>query len=193
VLERFSSAVLGAIADEVCLQGHLLARAYLLQVADRIGGTEAMAMGSKQLVGIAGVATKRLAAALGAQPDLDGIATVLAVHPMLLPRPYVDLRLGRDPSGDDALVVSIGPCASTDEDDGLTWPAILVHADDRGLATAIWCLAPRARIERVAAVDGAAASWRVTIDDAGDPIPQPDEVTLTEFSTGVDFAFTRRT
>ena len=42
------------------------------------------------------------------------------------------------------------------------------------------------------AVDGAAASWRVTIDHDADPVPQPDEVTLTEFSTGVDVAFTRR-
>lgn len=193
VLERFCSATLGAIADEVCLQGHLLARAYLLQVAERIGGDEAMAMGSKQLVGIAGVATKRLAATLGASPDLEGIAAVLAVHPALLPRPYVDLRLARDRSDAGALIVSIGACAATEESDGLTWPAILVHADDRGLHAAVQCLAPTARIERIAPVDGAEASWRVTIDETGDPVPQPDEVTLTEFSTGVDFAFTRRT
>ena len=33
VMERFSSAALGRIADEVCLQGHLLSRAYLIPVA----------------------------------------------------------------------------------------------------------------------------------------------------------------
>jgi hypothetical protein len=194
VMERFSSATLSAVADEVALQGHLLSRAYLLQVADRIGGDEAAAMGAKQLTGIAGVTTKRLAPALGAGPDLAGLAAVLGVHPMLLPRSYVDLRLTPTTSSDGAaLEISIGPCPATAEDDGLTWPAILVHGDDRGLAAAARCLAPRAQIERRAPSDGAEATWRVTIDADGEPAPQPDEVTLTEFSTGVDFSFTRRT
>jgi hypothetical protein len=191
VMERFSSAALGAIADEVCLQGHLLSRAYLLEVAERASGTEAAAMGAKQLTGIAGVTTKRLAAVLGAAPDLDGIAAVLAVHPMLLPRAYVDLRLDWSPGG-GALTVSLGPCPATAEDDGLTWPAILAGGDDAGLAAAVQCLAPLARVERIGRLDGAVASWRIWIDPGGEPVSQPDEVTLTEFSTGVDFHFERR-
>jgi hypothetical protein len=191
VMEQFSSATLGAIADETCLQGHLLSRAYLLQVAERAGGADAAAMGAKQLTGVAGVTTKRLGTVLGAGADLDGIAAVLSVHPMLLPRSYVDLRLEREPDG-GALAISLGPCPATSEDDGLTWPAILASGDDAGLAAAVQCLAPTARVERTEAQGDAVASWRVWIDAHGDPVRQPDEVTLTEFSTGVDFHFSRR-
>ncbi|WP_421120166.1 hypothetical protein ACE2AJ_02135 [Aquihabitans daechungensis] len=192
VMQRFSSAALGTIADEVCLQGHLLSRAYLIQVAERSSGNEATAMGAKQLTGIAGVTAKRLARLLGVEADLAGVAAVLAVHPMFLPRSYVDLRLVPAADG-TALVASIGPCAATEEPDGLTWPAILADGDDAGLAAAVQCVAPRAQIERLEPADGTAVSWRISIDAAADPVPQPDEVTLTEFSTGVDFHFARNT
>lgn len=188
VLEQFSSTTLAALMDEVCLQGHLLSRGFLLHVLDRCDGDEAAAIGSKQLTGIAGVATKRLAAILGAGPDLAGVAAVLAVHPMFLPRSYVDLHLALD---GDELLVSVGPCPALDEDDGLTWPAILRDVSDRALAAAVCCLAPLARVERVDA-DGAGAAWRIRLDADGVPAAQPDEVTLTEFSTGVTFEFQRR-
>ncbi|HEX2576344.1 MAG TPA: hypothetical protein VHK88_08350 [Aquihabitans sp.] len=191
VMERFSSAALARIADEVCLQGHLLSRAFLLHVADRIGGDEARAIGAKQLTGIAGVTTKRLAASLGAGADLDGVARVLAVHPMLLPRAYVDATVSAE-CGADEVRVSIAPCPATAEDDGLTWPSILVEVDDAGLGAAVRCLAPQATVEREAAADGAAATWRITLDPTAEPAPQPDEVTLTEFSTGAGFHFERR-
>ena len=191
VLERFSSATLSALADEVCLQGHLLSRAYLLQVAERANGREAAEIGGKQLSGIAGVTTKRLAALLGVGPDLAGIAAVLAVHPMFLPRAYVDLRLAPTPGG-GALTLSLGPCPATEEDDGLTWPAVLVDGDDAGLVSAVQCLAPLARVERVDREGDARATWRIWLDPDGTPARQADEVTLTEFSTGVDFTFTRR-
>src|SRR5699024_3142540 len=63
VTERFSSATLAAIADEVALQQHLLSRGFLLAVADRIGD-DVIPMGVAQLTGIAGLAAKRFAAAL---------------------------------------------------------------------------------------------------------------------------------
>ena len=187
-LSRFSSATLAAIADEVALQCHLLSRAFLLPVVDRSGGPEAAVVGGKQVCGVAGLATKRLAALLDLAPDLDGVAAVLAVHPVFLPRAYVDLRLTTDR---DALLVSLGPGAAFDEADGLSWPQILVEHDDRGLVAAVHGLAPTARVERTDPVGGALATWRITIDPSAEPARQFDEVTLTEFSTGADFTFTR--
>ncbi len=189
VMERFSSATLAAIIDEVSLQGHLLSRAFLLQVAERAGGAQAADIGAKQLTGIAGLTAKRLAAALGVAPDLLGVEAVLAAHPMLLPRSYVDARVDR--VGDE-LLVSIVPCPATGEDDGLTWPAILVDVSDAGLRAAVQCVAPHAQLERIEAGDEALARWRVTIDPAAEPAAQPSEVTLTEFSTGAGFHFRRR-
>jgi hypothetical protein len=184
VLERFSSATLAALMDEVCLQGHLLSRAFMVQVAERAGGSEAAAIGTKQLCGIAGLTAKRLAAALGAGPDLEGVASVLAVHPMFLPRSYVDLGLELV---EGALMVSLARCPATEEDDGLTWPALLVDESDRGLRAAVQCVAPQAQVARADAT-----TWRIEIDPEAPPAPEPDEVLLTEFSTGALFSFERR-
>jgi len=189
VMERFSSAALAAISDEVALQGHLLSRAFMLAVVDRSSGADAASIGGHQLCGIAGVTSKRLAAALGVEPDLEGIAAVLAVHPMFLPRDYVDLHVGADAA---TLIVGIGPCPALDEADGLTWPGILVEHSDAGLRSAVQCLAPLAQIERVDPTDDHLARWRIWIDPAAEPARQPDDVTLTEFSTGAGFSFHRR-
>lgn len=187
VLERFSSATLARIADEVALQGHLLSRAFLLEVVDQSSTAEAARIGARQLRGIGGLTAKRLAALLGVAADLDGVAAVLAVHPLGLPRRYVALSLHRPHP--DVLDVSIGPCPALDEPDGLTWPAILVH-DDRALSVAVQCVAPQASVERVAPRDGAVATWAVRIHPSAPPAAPDDDVTLTEFSTGASFSFT---
>ncbi|MGK2930235.1 MAG: hypothetical protein ACSLFO_11735 [Acidimicrobiales bacterium] len=185
VMERFSSATLAAIGDEVALQGHLLSRAFLVEVADRAAPADALAIGLAQAAGIAGLTTKRLAAALGVASDLDGLAAVLAVHPLFLPRTYVDLRLEAAAA---ALVLAVEPCPSLDEADGLTWPALLAGpGGDEILHAAVVCLLPHGRVERV---DD--ARWTVTVHPDAPPAPQPDAVTLAEFSTGATFAFERR-
>jgi hypothetical protein len=191
VMERFSSATLAAICDELALQGHLLSQGFMLHVAERAGGDEALEIGSRQLTGIAGLTSKRLAASLGVAADLDGVAAVLAVHPIFLPRSYVDLHLDRTTEGAE-LRLSLGPCPALAQDDGLTWPAILVDSDDSGLAAAVTCIAPRARVTRVDPSPGAAATWDITIDPDAPPADQPTEVTLAEFSTGASFTFERR-
>ena len=202
VMERFSSATLARLMDEICLQGHLLSRGFLLHVADRSTGEEAAEIGAKQLCGVAGVTTKRLAAMLGVHPNLMGIKSVLAIHPMFLPRSYTGMTIEIetkpedsstvDGAGNDALVISLRASPGVREADGLTWPAILDKGGDIGLRSAVQCLAPLARVERIRPVAGASTSWRVSIDPASEPAPQPDEVTLTEFSTGTNFHFKRR-
>lgn len=190
-MERFSSATLAAVLDEVCLQGHLLSRGFLLSVAERSSGPDAVAIGAKQATGVAGLTTKRLAPVVAAGPDLDGVARVLEVHPLFHPRSYVALSVDRSADG-TALTVSLGPCPALEEDDGLTWPSILADGHDGPLVAAVTCLAPQAQVRRVDPVGDAVASWEVTVDPDAPPAAQPDEVTLTEFSTGATFHFTRR-
>ncbi len=187
VMERFSSATLAAIADEVALQGQLLARAYLIELAERVGPDELTSIGVAQASGIAGLTTKRLAAALAQPPSLDGLAAVLAVHPLFLPRAYVDVDFVL---GDDRLRVALRPCTALDEDDGLTWAGLLTGpAGDEILRAAVVCLVPTASVNRSG---DAFATWTITDDPSTEPAPQPDSVTLTEFSAGADFAFARR-
>lgn len=190
VAERFSSATLARILDEVALQGHLLSHAYLIQVAERIGGDEAAAVGVKQAVGVAGLVAKRLAAALGVAPDLSGVAAVLAVHPLLLPRTYVDVSV--EPV-DDGLRVSLHPSPATEEADGLTWPALLTRASGHRMIEVIaGCVAPQAQVEIGIAGDGEVAAWVIGLDPTREPYEPPSEVVLTEFSTGAAFQFQRR-
>jgi hypothetical protein len=189
VMERFASATLAAIADEVTLQGQLLARAFLVEVAERVGADDVTSIGIAQAAGIAGLTTKRLAAALDAPATLAGLADVLAVHPLFLPRSYVDLDLRCAQAGDQ-LLVRLRPCPALDEADGLSWAALLAGpGGDAILRAAVVCLVPTARLERV---DGETAAWHITDDPDGEPAEQPDSVTLTEFSTGATFGFERR-
>ncbi len=187
VMERFSSSTLSAIADEVALQGQLLARAYLVELAHRLEPADLTAIGIAQAAGIAGLTTKRLAAVLGAEASLRGLATVLSVHPLFLPRSYVDVDLSSD---GDQLRVVLGPCAALDEDDGLSWAGLLAGpGGDEILHAAAVCLVPTAQVVRS---DAGLAAWSITIDPSAEPSDQPDSVTLTEFSTGAAFAFERR-
>lgn len=187
VMERFSSATLAAIADEVALQGQLLSRAFLVELAERVGPEEVIAIGVAQASGIAGLTTKRLAVALGARPTLAGLAEVLAVHPLALPRSYVDVEVRSSPG---QLIVSLNRCPALDEPDGLTWASLMAGpGGDDILGAAVVCLVPTATITRL---DGEPTTWRITDDPQGEPADQPDSVTLTEFSTGATFGFRRR-
>lgn len=218
VMERFSSATIAALCDEVALQGHLLSRAYLLEVADRVGD-DVVPVGIEQASGIAGLAAKRLAAALGATADLTGLAAVLDVHPVFHPRTYVDLRMSpvddpADPDSPDspdspdgsggpagpggpgggAYRVALGSCPALDEPDGLTWPALVAGPGGQAVLDAVAaCVVPTARVLAAAPEGDERAAWIVVDRPDLDPVDQPSSVTLTEFSTGATFAFTRRT
>ncbi len=188
VLERFSSATLSAIADEVALQGQLLSRAFLVELTDRVAADQAAAIGIEAATGIAGLTSKRLGAALDAPATLAGLARVLAVHPLLLPATYVAVDVV---DAGDELVVTLDDCPALAETDGCTWGALLAGpGGDAILRSMAVCLVPTATVQRTAP-GSAAARWSVRLG-AGEPADQPDAVTLTEFSTGADFRFARR-
>jgi hypothetical protein len=187
--ERFSHPTLVRILDELCLQGHLLARSFMLAVERRFGTDAATRIGAHQLTGIAGLTAKRLARMLGTSGGLADVARVLELHPAFRPRAYVDLEIG----GGDELVVTIGRCDALEEGDGLTWPALLVagHSDAafEALAQAV---EPRATCRRVEAPGRAKASWRIVVDRNAEPAAPPKDVALASFSTGATFEFADR-
>lgn len=95
----FSHSALVRIADEVCLQMHLLNLSFVLAVAKRAGDDRELAttICTRQLTGIAGVAAERIRRALNLDASADGLAMVLRLHPLLNPAGYVhaDVEGGR--------------------------------------------------------------------------------------------------
>ncbi len=79
------------MADEVCLQMHLLNLSFVLAVRARASDEQqARDICTKQLIGLAGLAAERIKNALALPDDLDGVLQVLELHPLLNPAGYVD-------------------------------------------------------------------------------------------------------
>jgi hypothetical protein len=87
----FSHSALVRIADEVCLQMHLLVLSFTIAVRARAKGDVALeeSIRTKQLIGIAGVAAERIHKALKLSSGVEGALRVLELHPLLNPAAYV--------------------------------------------------------------------------------------------------------
>ena len=87
----FSHSALVRIADEVCLQMHLLVKSFTIAVEARAKDDTALAesVRTKQLIGIAGVAAERIHKALNLPGAVEGALRVLELHPLLNPAAYV--------------------------------------------------------------------------------------------------------
>ena len=176
----FSHAALVRIADEVCLQMHLLNLSFLIALRPRCGDDEDQfrTIATKQLVGIAGIGAERIHRALGLPGGAEGALRVLELHPLLNPAAYV--LATRD---GDRLRVSSSPA----HDDG-AWIAFCGPEDVRPLQAIVRAVDPGLDVE----VTGSATEWTVRVVDAGVAAKEFDEVAVTRVSTGASFAFEPR-
>jgi hypothetical protein len=189
-LEDLAHPALVRVAQEFCLQGHLLVRAFMMSIAERWGMAAAREIAGQQWVGIAGVAAERVTAALGldATGGVDALAKLFQVHPAFHPRAYIDLHVER---AGDRLRCWIGDCEAYAEGDDFSWPALLGAEPHRALSAIVRTIDARARC-LPCEVPGARAAWGVIIDPAAEPAPEPPEVALTKVSTGATFRFVPR-
>jgi len=182
--ERFSRATLVRLLDEIALQGHLLARAYMRAVEKRTDAATAARLGAHQLTGVAGLTAKRLARFFDADAGLDTVARVLELHPAFRPSAYVLTHVERN---GDAVTFALLPCDALNEGDRLTWPAILAEAGNDTIAAIARAVDPQMTVERVQ--QGASvAAWRIATG-AGEAPALAEEVTVASFSTGAAFEF----
>jgi len=174
-LSAFSHSALVRIADEVCLQMHLLDLGFLealkARAATSVEPVETIA--TKQLVGIAGVAAERISRALGT----DALQT-LRLHPLLNPAAYVDATFSRD-----GVSVSSSPA----HDDG-GWISLCGPGSVRPLQAALRGVDPHLDVE----LTGTATDWTATVVRRDEPAPDFDEVAVTQVSTGAGFRFRPR-
>lgn len=170
----FSHSALVRMADEVCLQMHLLNLAFLVALRARCDTDEQLReIATKQLVGVAGIAAERISRALGT----DALRT-LELHPLLNPAAYVDAQ------------VDAGTLAVTDSpahEDG-AWITLCGPGSVRPLEAVVRAVDPRLDVE----VTGSDSGWVATLVPRTDPAPEADEVAVTRFSTGSAFAFEPR-
>lgn len=194
--------VLVAVIEELCLQQHLLAHAFMLAVARRHDEAMALQLGEHQFVGSAGMSAHRLARVLrelgpdaatfgGSDPDsptgrLALLAAVLELHPALRPAGYVDVSVSCD---GDAVGVALLECPGTSDGSPLSWPALLRDGCDRVMQAIVTAVDPNSRCEVTAGAEGTLRTWRVVLSN--EPAQEQPEVALARFSTGTDFVLER--
>ncbi|HTW16379.1 MAG TPA: hypothetical protein VMF51_14685 [Nocardioides sp.] len=175
----FSHSALVRVADEVCLQMHLLNLSFVIAVEQRAADQEQLRdICRKQLVGIAGIAAERIHRALGLPTDAAGARRVLELHPLLNPTAYVDAS-----SADGVLRVAASPA----HEDG-AWVALCGPDATTPLQAVVRAVDPRLDVE----VTGSDRDWSLRVVERAEPAPEAGEVAVTRFSTGASFAFEPR-
>jgi hypothetical protein len=177
----FSHAALVRIADEVCLQMHLLDHAFALALEKRCASDEQLVgIRRQQLTGAAGVGALRIARALGISRDEAGARRLLALHPLLNPAAYVDADV---PAAAAPVVVR----RSLAHEDG-AWISLCGPEWTGALSAIVQALDPHLDVD----VGGNDDAWSLDVVRRNQPAPEAQEVTVTKFSSGVDFAFEER-
>lgn len=176
----FSHSALVRIADEVCLQMHLLNLSFVLAVRARSESAEqAREICRKQLVGIAGIAAERLHRLLDLPRDAAGALRVLTLHPLLNPAAYVAASVDPD---DGRLDVQ----PSDAHADG-AWISLCGPHDTSALQAAVRAVDARLDVE----VEGTEDVWSARVV-VGAAAAEADEVAVTRFSSGSSFEFEAR-
>ena len=174
----FSHSALVRLADEVCLQMHLLVLGFQRALAQRGDDAQVREIATKQLVGIAGVAAERLHCVLGLTHDEDGLQRTLAVHPLLNPAAYVPASFD-----DHSVRVTAGPAHA---DGG--WIGLCGPDSTRPLDVIARAVDPLLGF----VVEGGSDDWTARVVTLAEPAPDAEEVVVTRFSAGVSFEFEPR-
>lgn len=177
----FSHPALARIADEVCLQHHLLALGFGLAVAEHLGGSDvelSRTIATKQLIGIAGLTAERIHRALALEATLDGAMSMLQLHPLFNPAAYVDVEF-------EGNTVSVRPSPAHED---AAWLTRCGPHEPAPLQAMVRAVDPHFDVE----IAGEPQSWQLTVVARDDAAPEAAEVQVTRFSGGASFAFQPR-
>ena len=176
----FSHSALVRIADEVCLQMHLLVLSFTLAVRARAGDDVALeeSIRTKQLIGIAGVAAERIHKALKLPGGVKGALRVMELHPLLNPAAYVSVDVDSE-----FLHVRKSPAY----EDG-SWISLCSPVSDKPLQAIVQAVDPHLRAE----LTGTASDWTVRVIETDTPAKELGEVAVTKFSGGASWVFENR-
>jgi hypothetical protein len=175
----FSHSALVRMADEVCLQMHLLYLSFAIAVRARAADdAEAVSVGTRGLIGLAGLAAERIHRALGLPDGVEGATRVLELHPLLNPADYVVAETEAN-----RLVVHTSPA----HDDG-AWISLCSPESVQPLQAIATAVNPRLAVE----VCGTDTDWTAELVETDTPAAELPEVSVAKVSRGSSFQFEPR-
>ncbi|OMC12254.1 hypothetical protein [Mycobacterium sp. SP-6446] len=175
----FSHSALVRMADEICLQMHLLYLSFAVAVRARAAdNAEAVSIGTRGLIGLAGLAAERIHRALGLPDGVDGAMRVLELHPLLNPAGYVVAETDAN-----RLVVHASPA----HDDG-AWISLCSPGSAHPLQAIATAVNPRLAVE----VCGTDTDWIAEVIETDTPAAELPEVSVAKVSRGASFQFEPR-
>ncbi len=190
-LEDLSHRALVIASQEFAVQSHLLARAFMLCVSQRLDDAAASELGAAQWTGIAALTAERLRASMRIEgDDIEAVAKTFQIHPCFHPRTYVDFRV--EITGRFGARIAIHDCPALEEGDAHSWFAGLGEAPHPALDAIANGVNPRARCHPVASPRDARLAWDVVIDPNAEPQHEPQELKLARISRGAAFCFKQR-
>ncbi len=174
----FSHSALVRMADEVCLQMHLLYLSFAIAVRARASAAEqAVSIGTRQLTGLAGLGAERIHRALGLPGGIDGVLRVLELHPLLNPAGYVVAEIN------DRLTVHRSPAH-----DDAAWIALCSPGSVQPLQAIATAVDPRVEVR----VSGTDTEWTAELVETDSATAESSEVAVAKFSGGSTFQFEPR-
>jgi hypothetical protein len=175
----FSHSTLVRIADEVCLQMHLLNLSFGIAVRARAEHEQqARDICTKQLIGIAGLGAERIHRALQLPDGVEGARRVLELHPLINPAAYIDAEV-------TSAAVQVHSSAA--HADG-TWISLCSPDEPRPLQAIVAAVDPHLDVE----ITGTDSDWTARLVQKDTPAKEFPEVSVTRFSRGATFEFEPR-
>jgi hypothetical protein len=175
----FSHSALVRMADEVCLQMHLLYLSFAIAVRARAADeAQAVSVCTRGLIGIAGVAAERIHHALGLPGGIEGVLRGLELHPLLNPLGYVAAEIESN-----RLLVHRSPA----HDDG-SWISLCSPDSVQPLQAIATAVDPRIEVR----VSGTDTDWTAELTETDAAAAELPEVEVVKFSGGASFQFEPR-
>jgi hypothetical protein len=175
----YSHSALVRMAEEVCLQMHLLNLSYAIAVRERAKEAElAISINTRQLIGLAGLAAERIHRALQSPVGIDGALRVFELHPLLNPAGYVAAE-----TESDRVIVHRSPA----HDDG-AWISLCTPESVRPLQAIAAAVDPRIQVR----VSGTDTDWTAELAQTDTAAKELPEVSVAKFSRGSTFEFEPR-
>jgi hypothetical protein len=189
-LEDLSHGALVVACKEFAVQAHLLVRAFMTTVADRVGEKAAREVAQAQWIGSGAVTAARLVLAMGIAGDgAEAILKVLQLHPAF-PPDYA--HLGFELLDESRGRFWVEDCDALREEDARSWFALLDEKPSPALDAMVQAVNPRARCVPVKPPGRARLAWDVVVQPTAEPVPEPPEVAIVRFSGASRFEFARR-